>query len=192
MKRPAFLSIMLLQMALLFCLGACGDRAGTGSGDRSGPPPATSEPGAAAFGIGLPAPDFTLQDIHGQAVSLSAHRGKAVVVDFWATWCGPCRVTMPHLQSLVQQYPDQLAVLAISLDQNPQAAVPPFAARMGLTFPLLADPKGVQVAQQWGGVRQIPTAYLVDPEGVVVEKWIGAKSPQEYEERIRRVLGLDT
>jgi peroxiredoxin len=144
------------------------------------------------FGIGLPAPDFTLQDIHGQEISLLEHRGKAVVVDFWATWCAPCRIAMPHLQALSQQYPDQLVVLAISLDQDPLRVVPPFAAQLGLTFSLLADPRGVLVAQQWGGVSSIPTAYLIDPEGVVVEKWVGVKSRQEYDRRIRRVLGLDT
>jgi peroxiredoxin len=200
-KRIDSLLPLLLVGGLLAFLGACGSGDGDSRADGSDqqqPAEGSSQQEAAAgtdaapaFGIGLPAPDFTLRDIQGQDITLSAHRGKAVVVDFWATWCAPCRIAMPHLQALSQEYPDQLAVLAVSLDQDPQRVVPPFAAQMGLTFTLLADTRAMQVAQQWGGVRQIPTAYLIDPDGRVVEKWIGVKSKKDYEQRIRKVLGLE-
>ena len=191
MKPQATSLSVLLIVSVLCTLTACGgareESAARGSDEEDALP--RSRP---AFGIGLEAPDFTLLDIHGREVSLLEHRGKVVVVDFWATWCAPCRIAMPHLQDISLQYPDQLAVLAISLDQDPQRVVPRFAAQLGLTFTLLADPRGIHVARQWGDVRSIPTAYLVDPQGVVVEKWVGIKGRQEYERRIRKVLGLES
>jgi len=170
----------------LVLLSACGNQ--DPPADRSAPTPATAA--ETPFAIGQMAPDFTLKDTHGAEVKLSAHRGKAVIVDFWATWCAPCRLVMPHLQELSLAYPEQLAVLAVSLDQDPASAVPPFAERLGLTFTLLADPQGMLVARQWGGVRNIPTSFLVDPEGKVVQRWIGVHGREEYEQEIRKVLGL--
>lgn len=208
MKRIADSLMLLALISLIACLAACNesgkDRSSQASGrsteQQTGQPQAQAvgqsaaqgRESSTAFGIGLPAPDFALGDIHGRQVTLSEHIGKAVVVDFWATWCAPCRITMPHLQALAERYPDQLAILAISLDQEPQRVVPPFADRFGLTFTLLADPGAARVAHEWGGVSSIPTAYLIDPQGLIVEKWVGVKSLQEYERRIRRVLGLDT
>lgn len=183
MKLTLLSSVPMILLAGLLCLTACGGQEEEATTTQTVETP--------AFGIGLPAPDFVLKDIHGQEIALSAHRGKAVVVDFWATWCGPCRVVMPHLQELSQEYPDQLAILAVSLDQNPMQVVPPFAAQLGLTFTMLADTQAMQVAQQWGGVRSIPTAFLIDPEGKVVHRWVGVHGRQEYEQRIRKVLGLE-
>ncbi len=180
-----------IVLMVAFGLVACGGESKTQQTQDQAAGAAQTDHGAPpAFGIGLPAPDFTLKDIHGQDVSLSAQRGKAVIVDFWATWCGPCRVAMPHLQALSQDYPEQLVVLAVSLDQNPLQVVPPFAKQMGLTFPLLADPAAAQVARQWGGVSSIPTAFLIDPQGNVVLRWVGAHKREVYEAEVRKVLGL--
>ncbi|MDD5718155.1 MAG: TlpA disulfide reductase family protein [Candidatus Krumholzibacteria bacterium] len=178
--------MLLYSLAAILTLAACGDKQNNTAGAAVGQTVA-----AAQFGIGLPAPDFALQDIHGQKVTLSSHKGKAVIVDFWATWCAPCRIVMPHLQELSQKYPDQLAVLAVSLDQNPLAVVPPFVDRMGLTFTILADPAAMQVAQQWGGIRSIPTAFLIDRDGKILHQWVGVHPRGEYEQKIRQVLGLE-
>jgi cytochrome c biogenesis protein CcmG/thiol:disulfide interchange protein DsbE len=179
-------------LALLLAL-ALGLATGCGGGDDQDTADAGTEAGASgttAFGIGNPAPDFALQDIHGEEIRLSDHRGKAVVVDFWATWCGPCRRVMPTLQELSVDYADQLSVLAVSVDQDPAAVVPEFAQKHGLTFTLFADPQGMRVAQEWGGIRSIPTSFLVAPDGTVVKQWVGVHGKDEYEREIKKVLGL--
>jgi len=168
---------------------------GCGSNDEQEPAAsaeqeAAQEAASTAFGIGNPAPDFALSDINGNEIRLSSLKGKVVIVDFWATWCGPCRTVMPTLQALADTYTDQLVVLAVSLDQDPQKAVPPFAKKMGLTFTMLADTRGPQVASQWGGVNRIPTSFLVDAEGVVVHRWQGVHEKAEYEQQVRKALGL--
>ncbi len=190
MRFPFILLLAVILAAFSGC-GDGGDDATAGDGATAGE--STGAEAAAAgggeFGIGKPAPDFTLTDIHGESVRLSDHRGKAVVVDFWATWCGPCRRVMPTLEALSRDYGDQLAVLAVSLDQEPAKVVPPFAEQHGLTFPLLADPEGMRVAQEWGGIRSIPTSFLVAPDGTVVKQWVGAHGRDVYESEIKKVLG---
>ena len=166
--------------------------AACGGGDEPTAQAKSASGAAAPFGIGNPAPDFALADVNGQEVRLSALRGKAVVVDFWATWCGPCRAVMPHLQALSQEYQDDLEVVAVSVDQDPAKVVPAFTEKMGLTFTVTADPEAMQVARQWGGIRSIPTSYLVDREGTVVHRWVGGHDRAAYETEIRKVLGLES
>ena len=177
---PLFAAVLfLLALATLGC-----------GGDEQPAARADAAPAAApAFGLGSQAPDFALKDVHGQEVRLSALRGKAVVVDFWATWCGPCRAVMPHLQALSEAYPEGLEIVAVSLDQDPSKVVPAFIEQMGLTFTVLADTGAVQVARQWGGIRSIPTSFLIDRDGVVVHRWEGAHGREVYETEIRKVLG---
>ena len=80
----------------------------------------------------------------------------------------------------------------MSLDQNPGSAVPPFAKKHGLTFTMLADSRSPAVAQQWGGIRSIPTSFLVAPDGKVVHRWVGVHGKEEYEREIRKALGMDS
>ncbi len=127
--------------------------------------------------VSAPAPDFTLQDLAGQTVSLSSLRGKVVYIDFWATWCGPCRAALPGLQDLSEKLNDQgLEVVTIdqgeSLDQ-----VRSFVERKKYSFRVLLDP-GSAVGNVYG-VRGIPTSVLVDRNGIVQSISIGNVSTEE-------------
>jgi peroxiredoxin len=122
---------------------------------------------------GKAAPDFELKGLSGQAYRLSEQSGKVVVINFWATWCGPCRLEMPSIQARYLRYPDELQVLAVNFDE-PVEAVQAFVDELDLTFPVLLDP-GAEV-QDLYRVRGYPTTYIIDPEGMVQVVHIGFMS----------------
>lgn len=122
--------------------------------------------------IGRPAPDFELKDINGKKVKLSEFRGKVVLLNFWATWCGPCKAEMPSLNSLYGALKDKgFVILAISVDAS-EKPVKSFISEKNITFPVLMD-KDKEVSFDQYGVIGIPITFLMDKNGVVVEKFIG-------------------
>lgn len=131
-----------------------------------------------------PAPDFTLKDINGKDVKLSDYKGKIVIIDFWATWCPPCRKGIPDLIALQKKYKDDLAVIGISLDQqNTIKDVVPFYKSYGINYPVVYGTG--QVVQQFGGVEAIPTSFIIDKEGNIVNKYVGLIPMEEYERNIK-------
>jgi peroxiredoxin len=122
---------------------------------------------------GFLAPDFTLEALDGGSTQLSSLQGKAVLVNFWASWCAPCKSEMPAMQRVYQDYQDRgftiLAVNATSQDSRQQAAA--FASDNGLTFPILLDTEG-KIAAQYQ-VRALPTTFFVDREGNIHDMLIG-------------------
>ncbi|RME43798.1 MAG: TlpA family protein disulfide reductase [Chloroflexi bacterium] len=126
--------------------------------------PATPDPTTAAPQVGFLAPDFTATTLTGETVTLSQLRGRPVVLNFWATWCPPCRAELPHFQAAHQAYGDQVAILAVDEREDPQQ-VAGFAQRLGLTFPIPLDTDGrVGVLYR---VRAFPTTYFIDADGVI-------------------------
>ena len=124
--------------------------------------------------VGNIAPDFTLTDMQGQQVSLSQFRGKVVIVNFWATWCPPCREEMPSMEKLYRDYQDKgLVMLAVNVDENGKQAVAKFLQRTPHSFPILLDSENV--AQNTYGVFRFPESFIIDRNGVVVEKIIGGR-----------------
>lgn len=121
---------------------------------------------------GNPAPDFTLNDLSGRPVQLSSLRGKVVLVNFWATWCPPCREEVPsmvRLNQAMQGKPFQM--LAVSIDEGGRDAVQEFFRKEGVSLPALLD-KEAKVASRYGTFR-VPETYVIDPRGVIVKKVIG-------------------
>jgi len=117
------------------------------------------------------APAFTLRDLSGREVSLSDFRGRVVLLDFWATWCPPCLLSIPHLNTLYESYKGKgLEILGINLDQGDTDALFAFAERMNITYPILIGTP--EVIQQYG-VNPIPTGFLIDRRGNLRVKIIG-------------------
>lgn len=115
---------------------------------------------------GQPAPNFTLNDLDGNEVSLADFRGRPVIVNFWATWCGPCRIEMPELQEAFEARQEEgLAILAVNMEESPEMVSRFFYDDLRLTFTPLLDKEG-QVADLYG-VFNLPTTYFVNPEGTI-------------------------
>ena len=131
---------------------------------------------------GSRAADFTLLDIEGHEVSLSDMRGRAVLISFWATWCAPCRIELPHIAKAYEQHRDEgFEVLAVNVREDPER-VRRFAKELGLTFTVLLDARG-QVAKRYF-VRGIPTNVFVDKEGIVRAVHVGAMTESQLRQYV--------
>ncbi len=131
-------------------------------------------------GKGIKAPDFSLSDLSGQKISLKQHRGSVVLLDFWATWCQPCRFTIPELGRLQKKYRDKgLIVLGISLDDPFQFTddyLRAFKEKFGISYKVLRYERKVLEDYFQGEQIAIPTMFLIDREGRIREKIVGYKS----------------
>lgn len=133
------------------------------------------------------APDFSLKDVNGATVRLSDYRGKIVLLNFWATWCGPCKIEIPWFVEFEQRYKDQgFAVVGISMDDGGWEVVRPFLSRMGVNYRTLMGSE--MVAQLYGGVNSLPTSFLIDREGRIASAHLGLVSKSVYENEINELL----
>jgi thiol-disulfide isomerase/thioredoxin len=132
------------------------------------------------------APDFTLQDLSGKKVTLSGLKGSVVLLEFWATWCPPCRASIPGIERLHKTYGNKgLTVLAISFDEGGWDKVRDFVAEHKITYSVL---KGTDDVSAKYLVRMIPAAYLVDKQGIIRKQYMGAGSDEELEKEIKALL----
>ena len=133
------------------------------------------------------APAFAIRTLDGKLVRLTELRGRPVVLDFWATWCVPCRATMPQLDTLQIRYRDQgLVVLGLALDDDAPHEVRRFAGRFGIRFPMaLADER---VLDLYGPIRAIPTTYYIDRRGEIVRRVVGSIDAETVESYVRELL----
>lgn len=135
---------------------------------------------------GAPAPDFTLQTLDGRTVSLADLRGRPVVVNFWASWCPPCRAEMPLLQAAYEKYQDQgIELLAVNLDESP-VAIRTFTEPLGLTFPILLD-QGARVTAQYK-IIPLPTTFFIGRDGVVRFRQLGELKEGQVDVLFLRLL----
>lgn len=140
-----------------------------------------------AGGTGKPlAPDFTLPQLDGQPLSLSSYRGKVVLLDFWATWCVPCREETPHFVALQQKYGDRgLEIIGVSMDDSADP-VGPFVERFHVNYPIVMGT--AKTGEQYGGVLGLPIAFLIDRQGRIVSKHLGATQAEVFEKEIAPML----
>ena len=136
-----------------------------------------------------PAPPFLVNALDGEMISTADWHGKVVLVNFWATWCPPCREEIPALIRLQDQYKDRLQIVGISMDDEDQAnRVAEFAKQSGINYPIvMASP---EMIAEYGGVPALPTSFVVNPNGGVVQKHVGLHEPAEYEAEVRALLAL--
>lgn len=150
--------------------------------------------------VGKPAPPFTLQDLNGNKVSLASYKGKAVLINFWATWCGPCKLETPWIVQLRDQYAGQgFEVLGIDSEGDDlpdsdkaglakqKTAVAEFVKQEHMPYPVLLG--GDSLEKPYGGLDAMPTSYYVDRNGTIVAAQMGISSKDDMEAKIRKIIG---
>src|SRR5215475_3911815 len=143
------------------------------------------------LGYGTPAPNFTLQTLDGKNLSLSDLRGKAVLVNFWATWCGPCKIETPWLVEMQKQYGSQgLQVVGVAMDDSGKDEISNFAKEMGMNYPVLLGKEAVGDA--YGGVPALPESFFVGRDGKIVDRIIGLRDRQDIEDSVKKALKTES
>ena len=144
-------------------------------------------PGSVGAMRGQTAPDFELTSLDGKKVHLSDFRGKAVLLNFWATWCEPCKIEMPWFVQLEKQYgPEGLQVLGVAMDDAGEPEIAQYAKEMGVNYPVLIGKEAVGDA--YGGIIHLPTTFYIDRNGHVVERIEGLHSRHDMESNIKAAL----
>jgi len=136
--------------------------------------------------VGYTAPDFTLSDLDGNPVKLSDFRGQVVYLNFWATWCPPCREEMPAIEAIHKEMGDKVKVLAVNIEGT-RDEVSAFAREFGLSFPIVLD-SDLSVARKYL-VRGIPVSLFIDKDGVIRAKYVGGLTKDKMAQAIRKASG---
>lgn len=136
---------------------------------------------------GATAPDFALQSLNGNTVHLADFRGKAVLLNFWATWCEPCKLEMPWFVELEKQYgPQGLQVVGVAMDDSGKDTIAKFAKDMGVNYPVLLGKESV--GDEYGGLEYLPTSFYIDRDGKVVARVFGLRSRSDIEDWVKEAL----
>lgn len=134
------------------------------------------------------APDFTLTNLQGKSMKLSDFRGKAVLLNFWATWCEPCKVEMPWFVDLQKKYgPQGLQVLGVAMDDASPSEIESFAQKLGVNYPVLVGKE--EVGAQYGGIEYLPSTFYIARDGKILDHVFGLVSRSEIETDIQKALG---
>jgi peroxiredoxin len=173
--------LFLVAIAIVFCLYeyARHKSAHSGAGVASN---AGGPPGA----VGSVAPAFALKDIDGKALDLNDYRGKVVLLDYWATWCGPCRSEIPHFIEFQDKYAGQgFQAMGISMDDGPQP-VQEFYKQFKINYPVAMGT--TQLAESYGGVLGLPVTFLIGRDGKIAAKYVGATETSVIQQKVESLL----
>ena len=169
MKRFSALSILLAILIGMTFLTGCGSDS------------ATPQAAEGTF------KDFTLKDIDGNEVSLSNFKGKVIILNFFATWCPPCRHEVPDFVEIYNEYKDDgLVIVGIAQDREGVSTVKPFAQKNNITYPVLVEDGSAN--KIYGPIRAIPTTLILDKEGNIVNKFIGFREKSVFESEIKKLF----
>jgi len=135
-----------------------------------------------------PAPDFNLTSLDGKPVTLTGYKDKVILLNFWATWCGPCRAEIPDLVELQNKYRDHLQIIGLVVDDDDRDAIKKFVAEFAINYPVALATNDLRL--RYGGIPALPTSFVLNAEGRVVQKHEGLRDPLLYETEIRALLGL--
>ena len=179
MKRdPVILIVVAVVISLMLVFGIQKARHNHGS---------TSLGGTSKL-QGQPAPDFSLTALDGKTVKLSDFRGKAVLLNFWATWCEPCKIEMPWFVELQNKYgPQGLQVVGVAMDDASTKDIAEFSHKMGVNYPVLVGKDAV--GDEYGGIPYLPSTFYISRDGKVVDRVFGLVSRSEIENNIQKALG---
>jgi peroxiredoxin len=133
------------------------------------------------------APEWSLKDVDGKTVNSADFKGKVVILDFWATWCGPCRAEIPNFIGLQKQYAKQgLVVIGASVDEGGADVVKPFARKLGINYSVVLA--GEKTQRAFGGIEAVPTTFIIDRQGQIVKEHLGFADKDEFEKEIKPLL----
>jgi len=178
-RNAVVLAIVILAVTFMLYMGR----------RMAGPPKTGGVKGSALVGEvrGQQAPDFELKALDGRTIRLSDYRGKAVVLNFWATWCGPCKIEMPWFEELQKQYAAQGLVVIGAAQDDSQDDVEKFIKEMGVHYTIVMGRESV--ADAYGGVQFLPGTFYIDRNGKIVERVFGLAGHGDIEDNIKRALG---
>jgi peroxiredoxin len=174
-RDPVVIIVVAMVVTLMLVFGIQKSRRSTG------------DPVAGADLLGKTAPDFTLQSLDGKPLRLSDFRGKAVVLNFWATWCEPCKIEMPWFVDLQKKYASEgLQILGVAMDDASPQEIGKFAKQMEVNYPVMVGKDSVGDA--YGGVQFLPATFYIGRDGKVIERVFGIKGRGEIEDAIKKAL----
>jgi thiol-disulfide isomerase/thioredoxin len=133
-------------------------------------------------------PPFAMKDLAGEMVSTAELKGKAIIINFWATWCGPCREEIPEMIALQSKYQGSLQIIGISEDDGPPDPVAKFVQKIGINYPVIMYTDALE--KEYGGVSALPTSFLVNKDGRVVQKDVGVYPLEYYDMQARYLMGM--
>ena len=182
-RNVVFILFVVVAITVLLLVGKHASKPPDSANGQVAPVPVAGGPAR-----GSAAPGFELKSIpEGKSTALASFQGKAVLLNFWATWCGPCKIEMPWLVDLQKKYGSQgFQIVGVAMDDTSDKEIADFAHKMGVNYPVL---KGTEkVGDLYGGVEGLPTTYYLDRSGKVVDKTLGLASESVIEDGIKKAL----